>query len=184
MEHDKKTIQILTDFVEGKITVEDFWKEFKASEDIRNILINNEIKKRDGDGWWCSANTLINSIKNISSYYYSSMLHICVSFYFESNNIPIKFDRFYENRYKFFLDIQPSWLDVSPNEENFLIENIINKIPTDLKTKTEKIKWCKEKIKELFKYDKTPPRWVQYAAWPIVNGKPLVFRKQSKEILD
>ena len=87
--------------------------------------------------------------------------------------------KYYEDRFGFLLDIQPSWLDI--DDEDFLSMNIINKIPVAINTKSEKIKWCKEKIKELFRYDKKPPIWVQNAEWPIMNGKPLIFSHQSKD---
>ena len=47
-------------------------------------------------------------------------------------------------------------------------------------SKTKRVAWGKARIKELFKYDKTYPRWIQYPEWPIVNGKPLVFSHQKK----
>ena len=60
-----------------------------------------------------------------------------------------------------------------------IFDKIIAEIPADL-PKTKRIKLGKEKIKELFKYDKTYPRWVQGAEWPVVDGKPLVFSHQKK----
>jgi len=45
---------------------------------------------------------------------------------------------------------------------------------------TEKKKLMKERMKELFKYDKKPPNWIQSAEWPIKNDKPMTFREQKK----
>lgn len=82
----------------------------------------------------------------------------------------------YEQDYNFLLSIQPSWLDIN-NDDVF--QKVIEEIPNNL-SKTQQIKLGKEKVKTLFKYDKTYPRWVQSPEWPIVNGKPLVFSHQKK----
>ena len=74
------------------------------------------------------------------------------------------------------LDIQPSWVDC---QDDSILEPIINSIPKDL-SKTKRIAMGKEKIRALFRYDKTYPRWIQGAEWPIVNGKPLVFSHQER----
>ncbi|MDE7455064.1 MAG: hypothetical protein K2M64_04475, partial [Clostridia bacterium] len=82
----------------------------------------------------------------------------------------------YESDYDFLLDIQPAWLDIY---DDSMLQQIFDEIPQDL-SKTQRIKLGKEKIKALFKYDKTYPRWIQNSEWPIVNGKPLVFSHQEK----
>ena len=64
-----------------------------------------------------------------------------------------------------------------------ILNKYINEAPKGL-NKTETKKWIKNKIKQDFKYDKTPPRWVQDPEWPIVNGVPLIFKNQSKMTLD
>ncbi len=69
-----------------------------------------------------------------------------------------------------------TWLDIN-NDDVF--QKVIEEIPNNL-SKTQQIKFGKEKVKALFKYDKTYPRWVQSPEWPIVNGKPLVFSHQEK----
>lgn len=76
----------------------------------------------------------------------------------------------------FVLDIQPSWLDI---EDDSIFQQILAEIPQEL-SKAQRIKLGKERVKKLFKYDKTYPRWIQSPKWPIVNGKPLVFSHQLK----
>lgn len=83
----------------------------------------------------------------------------------------------YDDDYDYTLGIQPSWLDI--NDEYGIFDKIIEEVPKDL-SKAKRIAYGKNRLKELFKYDKTYPRWVQAPEWPIVNGKPLVFSHQSK----
>ena len=87
----------------------------------------------------------------------------------------------YADDYSYILAIQPSWLDITDDQGIF--DKILAERPKEL-SKTKQIAWGKAKLKELFKYDKTYPRWVQDPEWPIVNGKPLVFSHQSKEKKD
>ena len=82
----------------------------------------------------------------------------------------------YKDDYTFLLKIQPSWLDI---DDDCIFQQIMQEIPQDL-PKTQRIKLGKEKIKAMFKYDKTYPRWIQDPEWPIVNGKPLVFSHQKR----
>ena len=60
-----------------------------------------------------------------------------------------------------------------------LLKPLIESIPKDL-SKTKRVAMGKEKIRALFRYDKSYPRWIQGAEWPIVNGKPLVFSHQER----
>ena len=49
-------------------------------------------------------------------------------------------------------------------------------------SKTKKIQYCKEKIKELFRWEKSRPQWLQNCEWPFAsNGKPMVFKEQKKK---
>jgi len=185
MNIENEAIDTMKAFVSGQMSAEDFWKEFKASETIRNILINDEEKwekekaTESGSAWFSTTQSVYENVKNIKSYKDSERLHWIVRKYILRNQIPVNIDNFYSDRFDFLINIQPDWLDVE-NEE-FLINEIINKIPGDIKTKSQKIRWCKDKIKEYFKYDKTPPRWIQNPEWPIVDGRPLVFKSQSRE---
>lgn len=82
----------------------------------------------------------------------------------------------YKEDYGFLIDIQPSWAFTN---DDSILQTIIESIPKEL-SQTQRIKIGKEKVRALFKYDKSYPRWVQGAEWPIVNGKPLVFSHQEK----
>lgn len=82
----------------------------------------------------------------------------------------------YSHNYDFLLDIQPTWLDI---DDDCILHQILDEIPKTL-SKTQRVKLGKEKVKELFKYDKTYPRWIQNPEWPIAHGKPLVFSHQEK----
>ena len=188
MNRKKEAIETMKAFASGSMNAEDFWEEFRVNETMRNIMIKDEEKwervkkEKSGSTWHSTTLSTFKNLKDIRSYKDSAMLHWVVSKFISRNEPSVIIDGFYSDRYGFLIDIQPSWLDA--DNEEFLIKEIVNKIPDDLKSESQKIKWCKNKIKEYFKYDKTPPRWVQSPEWPVVDGKPLVFKGQSKEKID
>ena len=180
VKHDKEAIQIITEFVEGKMPIFDFKNQFDTNPLIKkNLDIDPNRPNNIEFGYNLVSFLEQEDINTISGAY---GIHILLHQFLLRNGYSCVPIQTYSNKHLFLLKIQPSWLDIS--DEEFLKINIIDKIPLELKTETKKIKWCKEKIKELFKYEKTPPRWIQDPEWPIINGKPLIFRKQSKETKD
>lgn len=182
----KPEVQILIDYVEGKISISDFRKAFLNNASLINLLKS----KIYIEGYkWCDYNIYDyinrqtrawkNDWNNVYSRYvvWSQVIE-----FLKYNKIPFvnNYNKYRED-YLYLLDIQPSWLDITDDQGIF--DKILAERPQEL-SKTKQIAWGKAKLKELFKYDKTYPRWVQDPEWPIVNGKPLVFSHQSKEKKD
>ena len=176
--HDEKAIKIMINFVEGKMDITSFKQEFDNNSIIKETLKNDPL---------CPKGTyyLLGEDKNIIRFLEKERwLHAGgqLSIWGEIERFLLRYNydfvgtKSYKNKYGFLLDIQPNWLDIL--DEDFLNYQIISKAPEGL-TKTEKTAWCKKRIKELFQYDKISPRWIQNPEWPIINGRPLVFRKQT-----
>ena len=64
--------------------------------------------------------------------------------------------------------------DFIDGNAKFILENIIAKIPSELKGKARE-KWCNEKCKELFVRQGYRKYFGYGLAFPIINGKPLKF---------
>ena len=180
--HNDIAIQTMIDFVEGKLSIQDFKIQFDNNKIIKESLRKDPLCPKD-------TYYLKKDEKDIVSYINRKNWFSCegqhavwwnIRRFLSSYNYSFKPTKYYENRYSFLLDIQPAWLDLWDNED-FLMKNVVDKMPEGLATQKDKVKWCKEKIKELFIYDSKPPRWVQSPQWPIVAGKPLVFKGQSKD---
>ena len=177
--HDKEAIRIMTDFVEGKMSIEDFKYQYDHNPSIKknfNKYPNKPYKPEIGYDYISYMDTL--DIRKRSG---ALNLHGFFKEFLERNKYPHVPTETYIEKFTFLLKIQPDWIDMA--DENFLEEQIISKAPADF-SNNQKMKWCKERIKELFKYDAKPPGWVQGAEWPVVDGKPLVFKGQSKEKID
>jgi hypothetical protein len=184
--NEEEAVEIMKEFVSGQMAIEDFWKIFKADETIKDILVNDEKKWAKKLGWhWDGLGSALGAYEkhtmNFQSYRETYYLHWVVCKHIWRNEISVKIDRFYPDRIVFLIDIQPSWLDI--DDEEFL-KDLISQIPADIKTRGQRVKWCKDRLKEMFRYDKSPPRWIQPPKWPIVNGKPLVFKRKSRERID
>lgn len=177
-----KAIQIMVDFVEGNLSINQFQYEF-----FNNGLLKSKLRQKLNLPAYKSYNY------NISDYLKNELQHTkgqwdnidarstvwyALKDWLKCNHIHFKEYTKYVEDYRLVLQLQPSWLDCVDDQGIF--DKIIAEMPQDL-SKTKRIQWGKNRIKELFRYDKTYPRWVQSPEWPIVNGKPLVFRGQIKE---
>ena len=178
----KKEYQVIVDYVEGKLSANKF--KFLLSTDIN--LITALKRKMSSDYLFLSRynfslyNYLMNEHEFVNRDWESitvcNMLQEVLCAYLDDKNIHYNIFSTYKNRYMFLLNIQPTWLDIN---DDSIFQQIIDDIPQNL-SKSQRVKLGKEKVRALFKYDKTYPRWIQDPEWPIVNGKPLVFSHQEK----
>jgi len=171
-------IQDLIKFIEGEIDFNDFWKNYLSNSSYKAIFdINLGDKfKHSWKGTVCDYINLFNvkTSRGRLSIFGAAKQFLIV------NGYEIRPTEFYSKEFSFKLSIQPSY--VSIEDEDFL-NQIIESAPNDL-TKTNQKKWIKDKIKSLFLFDKKPPKWIQEPEWPLEDGKPLVFMKQTKELLN
>ena len=179
----KQEVQIIIDYVEGKIDVSEFRKEFFNNPSVKQLLKS----KIYIEGYkWCDYNIydyiirqikpLNNNWNNIYSRYviWGQLVEFLKYFKVPYNTA---YDK-YRQDYLYLLKIQPSWLDIT--DDQGLFDKILAERPKEL-SGTKQTEWGKAVLRKMFRYDKTYPRWVQDPEWPIVNGKPLVFSHQSKE---
>jgi hypothetical protein len=75
----------------------------------------------------------------------------------------------YARRSDLMLKVQPRWLDLPNAYLADLMAEHEGKTGKDLESA------LKQSIEDRFKYLSQPPTWLQAPAWPIKNGRPLVF---------
>ncbi|CRK83342.1 hypothetical protein [Neobacillus massiliamazoniensis] len=173
--------QILVDFVEGKMTIEEFKTIFINNPSIEEFLKDDPNLKKDtyiGDNTYdfiLQEGQDRNGIKNGWQRIGGQLnIHGAICQHLTRKVITFTPSNIYSEKYNLILDTQPSWLDI---DEDFFYEEILSKAP-QLK-KSELKKWLKNRIKEMFKYASTPPRWLQNPEWLIINKKPLTFLCQQ-----
>lgn len=174
-------IEVIVDYVEGKLNISDFREEFLNNHKLKKLLANKVVIAHYKNynyniyDYLCrQLNPKTNRWNNIYARY---VVWFNLKTFLSYNNIPFQDYTKYDEDYDFLLEIQPSWLDIC--EDQGIFDKIIAEMPNGL-SKTKRIQWGKNKLKELFKYDKTYPRWIQDPEWPIVDGKPLVFARQER----
>lgn len=176
-----KAVQIIIDYVEGVMPIWEFQAAFKNNLGLVKILKNKINKPYLQDYGYNIYDYLNADLKftkgNWDNVYvrYAVWFDLCE--WLKYHNIAFVSFLKYKEDYNFILDIQPSWVDIIDDQGIF--DKIIAEVPKDL-SKTKRILWGKNKIKEVFKYDKTYPRWIQDPEWPIINGTPLIFSHQKR----
>ncbi len=178
-----ENVQPILDYVEGRMSATEFQRLFKTDRQLQLTLLTKLDVK-----WGFLRNYCYNLYDFLNKEYFfrkdnwnsvrmRSVLQDVLSAFLD--NFKISYTKYpkYAEDYSFLLDIQPSWIGVVTDDK--LLEDVMHSIPKNL-SKTKRIEMGKAKIKELFKYDKTYPRWIQGAEWPIVNGKPLVFSHRER----
>ncbi len=179
----KKEYQIIVNYVEGRLLAEEFHKILLDNSSLQGLLKKrydkqyHYLKPFNYNLYDYFMQGYIFQDKNWNKIRIQYVLQAELAGFLKKNGIE-KFILYkqYEEDYDFLIEIQPAWLRGC---DDSILQPIIDSIPKDL-PKTKRIAMGKEKIKALFKYDKTYPRWVQSPEWPIVNGKPLVFSHQQK----
>ena len=150
----KHEIKVIVDYVEGKLNITDFREEFLNNRKLKQLLVNKVViacyknyNYNIYDYLYRQLNPQINHWNNIYSRY---VVWFNLKTFLSYNNIPFKDYTKYDEDYAFLLEIQPSWLDMTDNQGIF--DKIIAEVPKDL-SKTKRIQWGKNKLKELFQYD-------------------------------
>lgn len=160
----KPNYKPIVDYVEGRLSVVDFQKMFNEDRSLRKILsqrIGKQyefVKNFDYKIYDMLIRDQDFADRNWDTIKHRRWLQIILMLYLDNFSIPYSIYNKYEEDSSMLIDIQPSWLYVLDDS----LDHIVYEIPKDL-SKTKQIAWSKQRVKELFKYDKTYPRWIQGA---------------------
>ncbi len=166
---DEKTI--IKNFIEGKISSEDFQNEVVENDGLQNYLENNarytpRFLKDSGDKLWVYLACI--DVGYVGGRY---DMHALVYELFKENGY--KPAKKYADDFRVYLKLLEAVGYVDCPE---ITEELIRGLPP-VKF-SEKVKILKTKIKEIFRYDENPPEWIQEPDWQCRNGKPMIFRGQ------
>ncbi len=166
---DEKTI--IKNFIEGKISSEDFQNEVVENDGLQNYLENNarytpRFLKESGDKLWVYLACI--DVGYVGGRY--DMPALLYELFKENDYKPAKK---YADDFRVYLKLLEAVGYVDCPE---ITEELIRSLPP-VKF-SEKVKILKTKIKEIFRYDENPPEWIQEPDWQCRNGKPMIFRGQ------
>lgn len=174
----KKAQLIIKEFVEGNVTLDQFWETYINDTSIRKYISKNGDILAPYYSFFDVDAEALRRIRLNNIGIRVSIYHMC-KLYLQVNKIECFPKNDDETKYNKLSSICPSWLQF--DEE--LLSGVIKNAPKNL-NKSNRIKWCKAEISNMFKVDKYYPEWLQNPEWPIVDGTPLVFRKQSHSVND
>ena len=168
-------IEVIKQFVEGKLPIKEFEQYAKNDNDFRSfiepakIIINQKYKSMlqliDNKNW--------NNINDQSEIF---LEFECFLWNYDNSTVSTNY---YIERAQKLGDLYPDWL--SDDASEWVDKNIVDKVPENL-NEAQKKKWIKQKIKETFKYVKNPPKWAQSGEWPQdEDGNFLTFVRQTED---
>ena len=190
-EENKEIVKTLLDYVEGRISADCFWKMYLQDDKIKDYLCNTKSKntkwRKDTsfDGHPVLLREKPEERYPINLFNLRETIDIgdlrsrCELFYvihrfLKTQGYEFKAENEDCARVSFFDNLLPARAS-APYE---FVEQVYNSAPPEL-NKTEKKKWCKQNLQEMFAYDKNAPSWIQPPEWPIVDGVPYVFSHQE-----
>ncbi|KFF19242.1 hypothetical protein [Chryseobacterium sp. JM1] len=165
-------IQILKDFVEGKLSDKDFEQQLYTNQDLEKQLSNPAI---DWQGTY---------LQNTTAYFYlieqdyknaegRLNAHGAVQLFLSKIGVEIIASPQKSDEYEFILSTSPKYIDT---DAGFIEQYILPKDKT--LSKSEQKQYIKQRYTELFKFQTKPPKWIQNPEWPVKNNLPLFFLGQ------
>lgn len=163
--------QIVLDFVEGRVSGKDFEQHLYHNADLETLLADPKLKWHD---------TYIKT----NPYDYAIGLHYdepggvldaqgAMELFLQRKGLPYKRTKVYSDFYGLLLKAQPKWLGV---EISYISDHILPE--ANGRSGQELQTWLRIRLKELFRYYKKPPKWIQSPAWPINENGPMYFLGQ------
>jgi hypothetical protein len=166
-------LNIILDFVEGRLEVEEFDRALRKDTKLKTFLTDTHLD-------W--SNTYIKTTPyeylctlNLKSPVGALNAHGVVSLLLDHLGERYTPTLVYQDFFDLILAAQPKWLDVDP----LFIKKHVLPEAGDLKGTALK-KWLREKLKALFRYASKPPKWIQNPAWPLRENTPMVFLGEVK----
>ncbi len=189
----KKAEKFFLDFLEGRISTKEFWEEYKRNNVYQNVLkydrnrwektymLGNMKMRHFGKGPYdkffeFNPDTLLDKC-DINKLYHIYYLYVIISRYFIRRKIDFICGNEDVKLYLFLQKFVPSYVEIYDGE---YLKEIFDSTQKNM-SKKDRLKQAKEKIKEIYLYEKHPPRWIQPPEWPIDEDGPLVFSHQINE---
>ena len=166
----KEVINKMLDFVEGRMTVYEFWNLYMENRDFMQVVKRKEKYLYPFEDYYFKPKSI-----NLNKLYSRVEIYWRITYFLKLNKISFNPVNLEEERLLFLKKICPDWVTISDYE---WLEELLEIKDKPIK-EMETIKSLKERVETLFKYENRPPIWIQEAEWPIIDGSPAIFIKQS-----
>lgn len=164
-------IQILKEFVEGKISDQDFEQHLYTNPALEMRLSDPAIH---WNGTYLQNTTAFLYLIGQNYKNAEGRLNALetVKLFLGKIGIEVKTST-QHSEYDLILNTSPKYVDAEPD---FIEKYILSQDKT--LSKADQKQYIKQRYAELFKYQSKPPKWIQNADWPIKNDCPLFFLGQ------
>jgi len=160
-------LDIIVQFVEGKIELEEFRKLLEQNEELVTVLKSGIGYSTLGNLYECMTRKGVNDVDTLIG-----LVNVLGFLEFFLNDKGVSFDPILKKKLvslrDLIHDVQPSWLDLP----GWYIDKMLKKF--EGKTKSELKTSLKAQILEDFKFTKKP-KWIQSPNWLFVDERPLFF---------
>lgn len=164
-------LELLVQFVSGKIEAKQFESSLYASSSIEEYLSDDPdlpaYSYIGGDNYLFLISQDYNDPGGILN------AQGAVEEFLERKGVEFNKTNRHGEIYDIILKAQPRWLDI---DSKHIAERYLPKL--EGLTKESTIKKLQESLLKDFKCVNSQPKWIQSPAWPIVEGEPLIFLGQ------
>lgn len=167
----RDALQFIVDFVEGRIEPLAFADRLYEDESIERVLKDSALQ-------WGTTPLGTNPYRFCIEQDFESSSGIlnarnALELFLKRKGIAFTPDRSAQDRHELLLQVQPTWLDLDVDwvQRHVLVE-------ANGKTGKDLERWLRNRLRELFRCHKRPPRWITHPAWPISENGPLYFLGQ------
>lgn len=165
-------IQFLKDFVEGKISGQDFERQLYTHSELEKLLSDSAINWK-GSYLQDTTPFLYLAEQNYKDPAGQLNAQGTIRLFLERKGIKVTETSKYSHDYHLLLRTSPKYIDA---DLNFIEKHIL---PEDKNlSKAGQEQYIKQRYTELFRYQTKPPKWIQNPEWPIQNNSPLFFLGQ------
>jgi hypothetical protein len=166
------SLDLLVQFVEFKISFEEFWYHYVSNEELCKLFLKFDHKLFYYRGFYSNFDKLrlINVDRIIMKKQIYKMFTQLLDLYGKKYN-----DNYFDSDFYLIDNMQQDWVNIHNDE---LISKLLMKVSSSMSV-DEKNKAIYEEICKMFKFKKMKPKWLQSPEWPVVNGEPLVFVEQD-----
>lgn len=168
-----EALQIALDFVEGRITPQEFEQKLYSDPQLEALLKEESIS-------WSDTYIKTNPFDFLLWRRYDTLDGIldaqgAVELFLLRKEVPFQRTTVHTDFFDLLRDAQPTWLDI---DTTYLQKQVL---PEAGPRKGKALKeWLYDKIHDLFRFHSKPPKWIQNPAWPISENGPMFFLGQMK----
>jgi hypothetical protein len=162
------SFESLLDFVEGRTSAKEFEQRLYNDPSIELLL-------RDPSLRWHDTYIKTNPYEYLIELNYDDPGHIlnaqgAIEAFLKKKSVPFDHTTIYSDFCNLLYKAQPKWLRADSNYLKSLIVAEGGGLNGE-----ELLVWLTTRLRELFRYHKKPPKWIQSPAWPINQNGPMYF---------